>query len=240
MFFPRNAFCAKGLKFIMKEFANSTKSSNFFKKVTTDFVYRIKHFVPKIFNSVNDVRWMCHHVRNVAWSHDIRKPWALLWTAVTCCISWIWSAACSEFCHSTLFSSCLIFLWVCLCCSVSLSFAVFCFVFRSLSLHHCRVCILVEFVPCFLLLLYLCIALSPRLYLHSRSSVTAPSSLFGLSFMQVSSAVSPIFLLSRFLSLTLSYVSALAQKCSSGSDIRLGGFCPVYKSVMVGSVMVWK
>ena len=40
----------------MKEFANSTKSSNFFKKVTTDFVYRIKHFVPKIFNSVNDVR----------------------------------------------------------------------------------------------------------------------------------------------------------------------------------------
>jgi len=69
----------------------------------------------------------------------------------------------------------------------------------------------------------LCIALSPRLYLHSRSSVTAPSSLFGLSFMQVSSAVSPIFLLFRFLSLTLSYVSALAEKCSSGSDIRLGG-----------------
>jgi len=67
MFFPRNAFCAKALKFTMEEFANSTKSSNFFKKVTTDFVHRIKHFVPK-----SDTWNVC-----CSSTRQVRLPWVL-------------------------------------------------------------------------------------------------------------------------------------------------------------------
>jgi hypothetical protein len=51
------------------EFQKDTKSGSLQKQVTTVVVYHFKHFVPKIFISVHDLRWMCHQVRSIEVCH---------------------------------------------------------------------------------------------------------------------------------------------------------------------------
>ena len=65
MFLFRNAFCAEGLKLIIEEFQNNTKSGGLLKMVTTEMVYHFKQFVQTLFLflSFSDCLYMYKYIK---------------------------------------------------------------------------------------------------------------------------------------------------------------------------------